>query len=273
MKLKTVKNLGNKIKLRLFKKFAEIEQGHPGSVLSIFDIVNYIYTTKQINLKQKKSLRNKLIISKGHAASVVYPYLVDNNLISKKEWENWGKKKSIFRIFGNISINGIDATSGSLGHGSGIAAGMALANRINKKNIKIFTILSEGELYEGSIWESLLFLAHQKLYNVKLILDVNNLIILGKTKDCLELTNLDKKFKSFGFEPKIINGHNYNQIQKGFKFLNSNNKKMKILIANTIKGKGVSFMENKPEWHYWQKMTLKQKNKMLEELDAQVSKR
>ena len=103
MKLKTVKNLGNKTKLKLFKKFAEIEQGHPGSVLSIFDIVNYIYTTKQINLKQKKSLRNKLIISKGHAASVVYPYLVDNNLISKKEWDNWGKKK-VFLEYSEIHL-------------------------------------------------------------------------------------------------------------------------------------------------------------------------
>ena len=273
MNLEKIEQSGHIIKLKLFKKLAEIEQGHPGSILSLFDIVNYIYLSKQINLKKNKKIRNKLIISKGHAASVIYPYVIDNNLIPKYEWTNWGKKNSIFKVFGNISIEGIDATSGSLGHGCGIAAGMALAYRSNKKNLKIFTILSEGELYEGSIWESLLFLSHQKLYNVKLILDVNNLIILGKTKDCLELPNIDKKFQSFGFKTKIINGHNYKEIRDGFNFLNKNDKKMKILIANTIKGKGISYMENKAEWHYWQKMTSDQKIKMFEELNAKISKR
>jgi transketolase len=271
MNLKKIELVGNKIKLRLFKKYAEIEQGHPGSVLSVFDIVNYIYTAKQINLKKKNIYRNKLIISKGHAASVIYPYLIDSNVIPKNEWENWGKKKSVFRIFSNTSIKGIDATSGSLGHGCGIAAGMALSNKANKNRLKIFTIISEGELYEGSIWESLLFLSHQKLYNVKLILDVNNLIILGKTKDCLELSQIDKKFQSFGFKTKTINGHDYDQIHNGFKFLNANDKNMKVLITNTVKGNGISFMENKPEWHYWQKMTAVQKTTMIRELDEKIS--
>ncbi len=273
MNLAKIEQDGHNIKLRLFKKLAEIEQGHPGSILSVFDIVNYIYLSKQIDLKKNKIKRNKLIISKGHAASVVYPYLIDNKLISKAEWSNWGKKKSVFKVFGNISINGIDATSGSLGHGCGIAAGMAIANRIKKNKLKIFTILSEGELYEGSIWESLLFLSHQKLYNVKLILDVNNLIILGRTKDCLELSQVDKKFQSFGFKTKIINGHIYDQIHDGFKFLNKDDKKMKILITNTVKGKGISYMENKAEWHYWQKMTTLQKSIMFKELNAKISKR
>ena len=127
------------------------------------------------------------------------------------EWNNWGKKKSIFKVFGNTSINGIDATSGSLGHGCGIAAGMAIANRYKKNDLKIFTILSEGELYEGSIWESLLFLSHQKLYNVKLILDVNNLIILGRTKDCLDYQRLIKNFSHLDLKLKY-NGHSYKQI-------------------------------------------------------------
>ena len=275
MNLKGIYKEGLKIKLEIFKKFVEIEQGHPGSILSIFDVVNLLYQGNFVKISKKRIDDDYLIISKGHAASVQYPYIIRKGIINKNHWKNWKSKnsKSIFRIFGNTSIPGIDVTSGSLGHGIGIGSGIAIDLKSKKKNNKIYVIISEGELYEGSTWEALLFAAHQKLDNLKIILDVNNLIILGNTKNCLSLNSIQKKMESFNFKVKSIDGHNYKQIYNGLKFLHPNDKKNKLLIVNTIKGKGVSFMENKPQWHYWQKMDDIQKQKLLKELNDQISKR
>jgi transketolase len=275
MSLKKIYAEGLKIKYKLFKKFCEIEQGHPGSILSIFDVVNFLYLGKFVKLTKDNEKNDYLIISKGHAASVQYPYIIRNGIIKEKEWDSWGKKnkKSIFRIFGNNSIPGIDSTSGSLGHGIGIGSGIAIDLKSRKKNNKVYVIVSEGELYEGSTWEALLFASHQKLDNLKIILDVNNLIILGKTQNCLKLDSIEKKIAAFNFKVKSIDGHDYKQIHKGLKFLEPNDKKNKLLIVNTIKGKGISFMENKPQWHYWQKMDQTQKQKLLKELNDKITKR
>ena len=128
-------------------------------------------------------------------------------------------------------------------------------------------------MYEGSTWEALLFASHNKLDNLKIILDVNNLIILGKTKNCLSLNSIKKKINSFNFAVRSIDGHNHKQIKSGLDFLHPNNKKSKLLIVQTVKGKGVSFMENKPEWHYWQKMNDLTKKKMLKELNGRITTR
>ena len=175
-------------------------------------------------------------------------------------------KKSSLKIFPNNNIAGVDVTSGSLGHGLGIASGLALALKQEKIKKNIWVIISEGELYEGSIWESLLFINHQKLFNIKIILDVNGLIILGNTENCLKLKPIEKKFKGFNFDIKKINGHNYKEIYSGLSYLKKNENKNKILIANTIKGNSVSFMKNKTEWHYWNNLTEMKKEKLLKEL-------
>lgn len=275
MNLTKIIKEGYKIKYQIFEKFCEIEQGHPGSILSIFDVVNVLYLGKFIKLSKNKEKNDYLIISKGHAASVQYPYIIRNGILKKKEWVNWGKKNknSIFKIFGNNSIPGIDVTSGSLGHGIGIGSGIALSLKSKRKSNKVYVIVSEGELYEGSTWEALLFASHHKLDNLKIILDVNNLIILGKTTNCLNLGSLKRKISSFNFKIKEIDGHNYKQIFRGLKFLDPNDKKNKLLIVNTVKGKGVSFMENKPEWHYWQKIDQLKKQKLLKELNVKITKR
>ena len=274
MNLSKIISEGHKIKYKIFKKFCEIEQGHPGSILSIFDVVNMLYLGKYVNLSKNKKKNDYLIISKGHAASVQYPYIIRSGIINENQWTKWRKKNdSIFRVFGNNSIPGIDVTSGSLGHGVGIGSGIALDLKSKKKNNKVYVIISEGELYEGSTWEALLFASHNKLDNLKIILDVNNLIILGKTKNCLSLNSIKKKINSFNFAVRLIDGHNHKQIKSGLDFLHPNNKKSKLLIVQTVKGKGVSFMENKPEWHYWQKMNDVTKKKMLKELNGRITTR
>lgn len=272
MDLSKIKKQGQKIKKDIFKKFIEIKEGHPGSILSIFDVVNCLYLGKFIKSKKKIKLNDYFIMSKGHAGSLQYPYLVLNGILNKNEWKNWGKtkvkskKRSSLRIFPNNLIKGIDITSGSLGHGLGIAAGIAISDKQKKIKKNIWVIISEGELYEGSIWEALLFIKHHNLNQIKIILDRNNLIILGNTEDCLKLSPIKNKISGFGYNIKEINGHNYNQIFNGLNFLKKNDKKCKVLIANTIKGKSVSFMENKTNWHYWQKLTKMDEKKLINEL-------
>ena len=158
------KKKSSELRLDIFRKFCEVRQGHPGSIYSMLDIVVALYYGNYLKFNtDKNEFDDKIIISKGHAASCLYPILVDKGVIDKKEWLNWGKEKdSILRIFGNTSIPGIDATSGSLGHGLGIGAGYALSFKKRNLKNKVFVIISEGELYEGSIWETLMFASHQK---------------------------------------------------------------------------------------------------------------
>jgi transketolase len=214
-------------------------------------------------------MNDVFIMSKGHAASVQYPFLVDAGIITEEEWASWPSDESPLRIFANREIPGIDVTGGSLGHGLGIAAGIALAQKNDDiGDRKIFVVISEGELYEGSIWEALLFIAHHKFHEIKIILDVNNNIILGDPAECLDLGDIGAKFKAFGFNPKKIDGHDYGQITEGLDFiLNSTESDLRILIANTVKGKGVSFMEGRPESHYWSDLDDEKLQTLMKELN------
>ena len=151
----------------------------------------------------------------------------------------------------------IDATSGSLGHGLGIGAGYALSFKKRKSDQRTFVILSEGELYEGSIWESLLFVKHHQLDNLHIVLDRNDLIILGNTESCLGLEPIDQKFAAFGFNVQSCDGHDFNAVLDALDNI-VGGKGPGILIADTVKGKGLSLMEDRPEWHYWNPLTEEQ---------------
>ena len=238
----------------LFEKFLEVGQGHPGSVFSMIEIVVTLFHKSFIRFDKSKNLFNdKIIVSKGHATVSLYPILRDFGIIPKEEWVNWGKKDkdSILRVFGNTSIPGIDATTGSLGHGLGIACGMAYLYKKQNIDKKVYVVISEGELYEGSTWEALLFAAHHKLNNLNIIIDENSLIILGKTDNCLKLDPIFDKISGFGFDVTQVNGHNLNELENAF---NKKSDEANIILAKTVKGKGFSIMENKAHWHYWNKI-------------------
>lgn len=266
LNLKHIIDQGKAIRYELFKKFCMVKEGHPGSILSIYDIVNFLYLSETIKIDLENEHNDVFIMSKGHAAAVQYPFLVRKGFIPKIEWDNWGIDDSILRVFGNFDIPGIDVTSGSLGHGIGIAAGIALANRANGIKRNNFVVISEGELYEGSTWEALLFVAHHNLTEIKIILDVNRNMILGRPEDQLSLEPFDKKFEAFNFETITIDGHDYQEISSGIEFLMQATTSSRVLIANTIKGKGVSFMEDKPESHYWGNLSETQMQTMLKDL-------
>jgi transketolase len=245
----------NLYRKELFEKFVEVKQGHPGSTFSMLEIVTTLYHAGYVDFE------DKVLISKGHATVALYPILKHFDIIPQEDWDNWGKNKNTcLRVFGNISIPGIDMTSGSLGHGVGVGAGMAIAN----PNSHVYTIISEGELYEGSTWEALLFVAHRQIKNMTIFIDVNNLIILGKTDDCLRLNSIKDKLSGFEFDLVVIDGHNTDAIQDA---LDEITDRPKIIIANTVKGKGFSLMENKPEWHYMQAITPEQIEQCRKEIN------
>ena len=254
MKNNNLSRIANNYRLELFEKLLLIQQGHPGSIFSMMDLIVVLYHEGFVRFnKSQNNFLDKVLISKGHATAALYPILRDFGVLSKIEWDNWGKKKSILRVFGNKSIPGIDITSGSLGHCLGAGAGMALHYKKQKIDKKVYVIISEGELYEGSTWEAILFVKHHELENLKLIVDINSLIILGKTNECVNLDPIKKKIEGFNIECLEINGHNFEEIFLSLKKLD-NCKKFSCILANTIKGKGSSVMENKKNWHYWNSM-------------------
>jgi len=268
MDIKAVEQEGLKIKFELFKKFVQIEEGHPGSVLSVFDIVNCIYLGGFIDLDPERKRNDSFIMSKGHAASVQYPYLLRLGFLDPKDWDNWGvTDDTCLRVFGNNSIPGIDVTSGSLGHGLGISAGLAVADRFDGYGFRHYVVISEGELYEGSAWEALLFIAHHRVTQVKIIVDVNRNMILGRPEEHLNLNPIEDKFRSFGFSTRRIDGHDYGAIFSGLEFLNGEDlHEPRVLIADTIKGKGVTLIEDTAQSHYWGSYTGDQIKGILEDL-------
>ncbi len=238
------------IRKKLFEKFYILKEGHPGSVFSIIDILIYLYYSGHVRIRNSKVL-DDIIMSKGHATVGQYPILHDLKIIKNKDWVNWGKNdNSILKMFGNNNIPGIKTATGSLGHGIGFGTGIAYAAKKSKSNKKIFVIISEGELYEGSTWEAIMLLSSLNLSNVIIILDVNNNIILGDPKNCLPLGNIKKKISGFGLNVFECNGHNFKEIDYSFRKI-LKLKSPSCLIVNTTKGKGFKIMENKSNWHYW----------------------
>jgi len=224
------------------KKILDLSQNvqalHIGGSFSSTDIVNVVYNY----LKQKK---DKFILSKGHCGILQYVILNDLKIISETFLNSYCQENSSLGVHPDYGIPGIEASTGSLGHGLGIASGLALGNR--KKNI--FVVMSDGELMEGSTWEYALTISSLKLKNIFLFIDYNGLQSSTWAKDTHPtLMPIDKKFQSFGWEVGICNGHNISSIIKNF----NKRKKTKpfVLICNTIKGYPVSFMKDVPMWHY-----------------------
>ena len=265
-KVNDLENLAKKYRRDLFEKFLLMRQGHVGSIFSKMETVVTLYHAGFVKFDEKeKKFIDRVLISKGHATAALYPILKDFEVISAEEWSKWGKEESLLRVFGNTSIPGIDVTSGSLGHCIGVGSGMAINFKRKNEDKKVFVIISEGELYEGSTWEALLFAKHNKLNNLTVIVDINSLIILGKTKDCLNLDPIKNKIEGLGIKTLEVDGHNINDLISAFK-TSEKMSELNCILANTIKGKGCKVMENKRHWHYWNFMSEEEIKKTREEL-------
>ena len=240
--MKNIDQLSKKIRKNILKISHAAKSAHIASSLSIVDLIVTIY----FNFMQKDK-KNIFILSKGHACLAQYCLLYELGYIKKKTLDTFGKNGTILMSHSSHKVPGVNLSTGSLGHGLPVSTGIALSKKIINKNGKVFVLLSDGELNEGSNWESLLFISHHNLNNLVIIIDYNKIQSLDFVNKTLKLQPLKKKFTSFGCKVLEIDGHNHKEIFNSLK--NSSNRPL-VIIANTIKGKGISFMENKVLWHY-----------------------
>ena len=251
--IKKIKQLANKIRKHAVTMTSLGGSSHVGSILSVADILAVLYgSILKYNSKDPKWIdRDRFILSKGHAGAGVYAALAESGFMPLDKLKTHYQDGS--DLSGHVShkgIPGVEFSTGSLGHGLPVASGMALAAKINNKKHRVFALLSDGECDEGSNWEAILFAAHHKLNNLVAIIDRNRLQSIYSTEDTLALEPFPDKWKSFGWDVVEIDGHNHNQIFKSCKININPTKKPLCVIANTTKGKDVSFMENNTLWHY-----------------------
>lgn len=226
--------------------------GHPGGALSIVDILTvlYFYEMKVDLLNPKAENRDRLVLSKGHASPALYATLAEKGFIEKEELRKFRSINSLLQGHPDMKkIPGVDMTTGSLGQGLSAANGMALAGKLDKKDYRVYCILGDGEIEEGQVWEAAMAASKNKLDNLCAILDYNHLQIDGKVEDVAGLVDVQAKFESFGFKVINVDGHNIGQLIQAFSIARHQKGMPSIIIANTIKGKGVSFMENEASWH------------------------
>lgn len=253
-KIYRLRKKANYIRNQILDMIASAGKGHIGGAFSCTDILVTLFYGGIIRFdpaNKNWSERDRFILSKGHACAALYAILADLGYFPLSELLNYGQKGGMLRGHPDRKIPGIEVDTGSLGHGLGIAAGLALSAKMDKKDYNTFVLLGDGECYEGSVWESAMFSAHHSLNNLVAIVDRNGLCATDFTKDCLCLDSLDEKWKAFGWDVSIVNGHSFEQLISIFKdgrFRKQD--KPLIVIANTIKGKGVSFMEGNPNWHH-----------------------
>ena len=240
------------LRQELFKMAMRQKKGHIPSSFSCTEILIALYyggIAKITRGQPEDPNRDRVIVSKGHAAMSQYPILADYDFFPKEELERFTQKDGLLGMYADFRIPGIEGISGSLGHGVGMGAGFAMAARRDDRAYNTFIILGDGECYEGSIWESAMFAAHRKLDNLVVIVDRNELCIMGKTEELLELGDLESKWRSFGWYSCSVDGHSFDQLIPALNLVGKTDRKPLAIIANTVKGKGISFMEGRSEWH------------------------
>ncbi len=226
--------------------------GHPGGALSCTDILTALYFSEMnVDIKNPKDEnRDRLVLSKGHASAALYATLAEKGFIPKEDLLGFRNINSILQGHPDMKkIPGVDMSTGSLGQGLSIANGMALAGKMDKKDYRVYCIMGDGEIEEGQIWEAAMTASHYKLDNLCAIVDNNNLQIDGKITEVMNPTPIDEKFKSFGFNVININGNEIDEILNAFQKARNAKGRPTAIIAQTVKGRGVSFMENQAGWH------------------------
>lgn len=257
------------VRQNIVKMVAFAKAAHIGSALSAVDILTVLYFGV-LRIKPRNpgwAGRDRLIFSKGHAATALYAVLVQRGFAPQRCLDNYYSDGS--KLAGHPVIDcmpGVEVSTGSLGHGLPIGLGMALAAKHDKRPYRVFVILSEGDCDEGSTWEAAMLSAQLRLDNLIAVVDYNKIQALGRSKNIMNLEPFKDKWQSFGWIVKEIDGHNYQDIFRAFKKIPFQQKKPSVVIAHTIKGKGISFMEDKLAWHY-QYPDKKQLREALKELD------
>ncbi len=250
--IEELKEISKKVRISIIEQVYNAKSGHPGGSLSCADILTVLYFNQMnINEKEPKApLRDRFVLSKGHCAPALYGTLAERGFFEKE------KLKEFRKIDGNLQghpdmnkVPGVDISTGSLGQGLSVANGMALSSKLNHDGYRVYCLLGDGEIEEGQVWEAAMTASKYHLDNLCAIVDYNGLQIDGKVEEVKGLNNLEGKFKSFGFNTIVVDGNNMEQLIDAFETAKLTKEKPTMIIAKTIKGKGVSFMEGKAEWH------------------------
>ncbi|QHI71265.1 transketolase [Aminipila terrae] len=252
MKYPELKEIAQKIRIDIIRAIHAAGSGHPGGSLSATDIVTALYFREMnIDPKNPKMLtRDKFILSKGHAGPVQYAALAEKGFFPVEDLLTLRKIGSKLQGHPDMKkVPGIEMSTGSLGQGFSVSVGMALANRMDNNEGRIYVLLGDGEIQEGIIWEAAMSAAHYGLDNLTAVLDWNGLQIDGRNEDVMTVAPVDEKFRSFGWNVLYIDGHNFDEIVEAFNKARQTEGKPTVIIAKTVKGKGVSFMEDNPGWH------------------------
>lgn len=244
--------IANEVRKDIVTAVHSAKAGHPGGSLSAADIFTYLYF-EEMNIDPKdprKPDRDRFVLSKGHTAPGLYAALAEKGFFPKEDLKTLRHTGSYLQGHPDMkSIPGVDMSSGSLGQGISTAVGMAIAAKISNDDYRVYTLLGDGEIQEGQVWEASMLAAHHKLDNLVVIVDNNNLQIDGDIREVNSPYPIDKKFEAFNFHVINIDGNDFDQIDAAFKEARMVKGKPTAIIAKTLKGKGVSFMENQAGWH------------------------
>ena len=241
-----------KVRLGIIEGVFNAKSGHPGGSLSAADVFTYLYFKEmRIDPKNPKDPdRDRFVLSKGHCAPGLYSALAQRGYFSTEELKSLRHIGAMLQGHPDMKgTPGVDMSSGSLGQGVSAAVGMALAGKLDNKDYRVYTLLGDGEIEEGQVWEAAMFASHKKLDNLCLIVDSNGLQIDGQVSEVAGPEPIDKKFEAFGFDVQIANGHCFDELETAFEHAKTVKGKPSVIIVKTVKGKGVSFMENQVSWH------------------------
>lgn len=267
----TVKSI--QYRKRILKYILGAKAGHTGGSLSAADILNVLYN-EVLNVSPDNFTspdRDRYVQSKGHCVEALYVVLADKGFFPETDLETLCKYKSHYIGHPTRKIKGVEQNTGALGHGLPICVGMAIAGKKDKKDYRVFTLMGDGELPEGSNWEAALSAAHYKLDNLCAIVDKNGLQITAGTADVMNTDPLDEKWKAFGWAVREVDGNDVAALKEAFAALPFEKGKPSVIIAKTVKGKGVSFMENQLKWHHGVP-TAEQYEQAQDELSGELSK-
>lgn len=247
-----LKKIANDIRIGIIEGTYCAGSGHPGGSLSCADVMTYLYFKEmKVDANDPKNPdRDRFVLSKGHAAPALYSALANRGFFPVEDLKTLRHIDS--HLQGHPDMNktcGVDMSTGSLGIGISNACGMALAGKLDKKDYRVFSITGDGELQEGQVWEAAMFASHYKLDNLIVFVDANRLQIDGNVCDVMTVEPIDKRFESFGWYAQRINGHDFNEIEAAVENAKKVTGKPSVIVCDTVKGKGVSFMENKAGWH------------------------
>ncbi len=248
----SLKLTAEKIRKRVIEIIYRAKSGHTGGSLSIIDILTVLYfNILRIDPKYPEMPdRDRFILSKGHSVESLFCILAEAGFLSNDVLMTYGTYKSKLAGHPTVNVPGIEICSGALGHGLSVGAGMALSARMDKRDWWVFVLMGDGEQNEGSVYEAAMAARHYQLDNLIAIIDRNNLQISGNTENIMTLEPIDKRWEAMGWEVLKTNGHDIGAILYAFSLLKIKAGKPHLLIADTIKGKGISFMENDPKWHH-----------------------